>query len=411
MTVVLDDAEVDLVAVRDGLAPLFDAIAANAPRHETAGTQPYDEVRRLQQAGFGALRVRSADGGGGLSLEQLFALLIELGAADSNLPQIYRNHLAFVEDKRLGAEHERWRGEIVGGAFFGGAWSEVTGDSLSELSTTVEPEGDGYRLSGRKYYATGSLFADWISVLATSGPEQFSLVLVPADAPGVELREDWTGIGQRQTGSGSAFFTAVSVPASDVYPFSERVAYQEAFYQLVHLATLGGIARAAHRDLVEALRRRTRAYPAGLSRVPREDPQYHEVVGRVGALASSVEASVRWAARQLDELEPVLASAAEQATKDERLRRATISVYEAQLTVTDATLEAATILYDALGSSALDRSTQLDRHWRNARTLTSHNPRIYKARIVGDWHVNGTDPIAALWRGVDHPEPGTERTR
>ncbi|MGB8210247.1 MAG: LLM class flavin-dependent oxidoreductase [Mycobacterium sp.] len=44
----------------------------------------------------------------------------------------------------------------------------------------------------------------------------------------------------------------------------------------------------------------------------------------------------------------------------------------------------------------------LDRHWRNARTLASHNPRVYKARILGDWLINGKDPlpnIAKLGRG------------
>ena len=44
----------------------------------------------------------------------------------------------------------------------------------------------------------------------------------------------------------------------------------------------------------------------------------------------------------------------------------------------------------------------LDRHWRNARTLASHNPRVYKARILGDWLINGKDPVSnlvALGRG------------
>jgi alkylation response protein AidB-like acyl-CoA dehydrogenase len=76
----------------------------------------------------------------------------------------------------------------------------------------------------------------------------------------------------------------------------------------------------------------------------------------------------------------------------EELREAAVATYEAQVVAADAALAAATELYDALGSSAVERRTQLDRHWRNARTLTSHNPRGYKARLVGDWYVNGTDP-------------------
>jgi len=394
-----------LGGLREEYAPLFERVAETALKHESGRTQPHDEVRLLKEAGFGALRIPAADGGGGVSIEEYFGLLLDLGAADSNLPQIWRNHVAFVEDKRLGESNKRWREEIVAGKFFGGAWSETGGDSLLDLSTTVEPRGDGYVLNGRKYYSTGSIFSDWVSVLAKAGPEEFRLVLVESDAAGVRLEEDWNGIGQRQTGSGSASFDEVLVSDEQVYPFAERSRYQEAVYQLVHLATLGGVARAAHRDLVDQLRRRQRAYPHGLATVPRDDPQYHEVAGRVAALASSVEASVLWAARQLDVAAAALESDADEERVDELLRRATIAVYEAQLTTTDAALEAATILYDALGSSALDRSTLLDRHWRNARTVASHNPRVYKARIVGAWHVNGTDPITALWRRPDEAQP------
>ena len=49
---------------------------------------------------------------------------------------------------------------------------------------------------------------------------------------------------------------------------------------------------------------------------------------------------------------------------------------------------------DALGSSGVQRSAALDRHWRNARTLASHNPRIYKERMIGDFYLNGGDPLS-----------------
>ena len=49
-------------------------------------------------------------------------------------------------------------------------------------------------------------------------------------------------------------------------------------------------------------------------------------------------------------------------------------------------------LFDASGASAVGRGKQLDRHWRNARTAASHNPLIYKQRIVGDWEINGSEP-------------------
>ena len=44
---------------------------------------------------------------------------------------------------------------------------------------------------------------------------------------------------------------------------------------------------------------------------------------------------------------------------------------------------------------------RLDRHWRNARTLASHNPVIYRDRIVGDYVLNGTSPRAAYARSPE----------
>jgi alkylation response protein AidB-like acyl-CoA dehydrogenase len=383
--------------LRARFAPIFASIAANAPRHEAERSHPFDEVRALKEAGFGALRLDPIDGGSGATLEQYFALLIELASADSNFPQIWRLHIAFTEDQ-LGREGgARWREEIASGSFFGGAWSETGGATFLDLGTTLTPAGDGYLLNGKKFYSTGSLYSDWISVLAPlGGPLDLVTAVVRSDARGVRIEDDWTGIGQRLTGSGTTIYSDVEVAAADVYSFAEHVPYAEALMQLVHLATLAGIARAAHRDMVTALRSRTRVYPAGLSAVAREDPQYHEIVGRVGALASATEASVLWAARQLDEVVDSIRTGTDPEEAGGLITSATIAVFEAQLTVTEQTLEAATLIYDVLGSSALDQSTQLDRHWRNARTLTSHNPRAYKARIVGDWHLNGADPNVAL---------------
>ncbi|WP_417509356.1 acyl-CoA dehydrogenase family protein [Microbacterium sp.] len=389
----------DLLAI---FRPIFERIAAGAAERDTSRRNVYEEVEWLKQARFGALRVPADEGGFGATLEQEHALLIELGAADSNLPQIWRNHFAFVEDVLFDDEsgrNEQWRALIAEGALFGGAWSEAGGDAFFDMRTRLARADGGAVLNGQKFYSTGSLYSDWVSVLA-KGPDadDVSLVLIEADAAGVTLVDDWNGVGQRLTGSGTTTFDEVAVPAGRWYPFAERARYQEAVYQLNHLATLAGICRAAQRDVTDAVRSRLRNYPQGLAAEPREDGQIQEVVGRVSALASSAEASVRWAARQLDDVVEVLRDdpASEAPDVVEALRAATISVYEAQLTVTDAALTAATVLFDALSSSALSESRALDRHWRNARTVASHNPRVYKARIVGDWHLNGTDPTASF---------------
>jgi alkylation response protein AidB-like acyl-CoA dehydrogenase len=395
-------AEVSTAELLARFRPAFDRIAEGAAERDRTRHRPHEQVDLLKQARFGALRLPTEEGGFGASLEQEHALLIELGAADSNLPQIWRNHFAFVEDVLFDDEtgrNEQWRAKIADGALFGGAWSEAGGRSFFDMTTTLTRTDGGAVLDGKKFYSTGSLFADWISVLA-AGPDagDVSLVLIEADAAGVTLVDDWDGIGQRLTGSGTTTFDAVPVTAGHWYPFTQRSRYQEAVYQLNHLATLAGICRAAQRDVTDAVRSRLRNYPQGLAAAPREDGQIQEVVGRVSALASSAEASVRWSARVLDEAVAVLAidPASDDPDVVDSLRAATIAVYEAQLTVTDAALQASTLLFDALSSSALAEDRALDRHWRNARTVASHNPRVYRARVVGDWHLNGTDPGAAF---------------
>ena len=56
-------------------------------------------------------------------------------------------------------------------------------------------------------------------------------------------------------------------------------------------------------------------------------------------------------------------------------------------------LDNATALFEGLGASAVDVKHVLDRHWRNARTVASHNPVVFKSKVVGDYEINGTEPI------------------
>jgi hypothetical protein len=67
------------------------------------------------------------------------------------------------------------------------------------------------------------------------------------------------------------------------------------------------------------------------------------------------------------------------------------------VTVIEALLDAATTAFNAAGSSAARNTVHLDRHWRNARTLASHNPVIYKPRVVGNFIVNGTAPVPGYY--------------
>jgi alkylation response protein AidB-like acyl-CoA dehydrogenase len=354
---------------------------------------PHEQVRWLNDAGLGAVRIPEEYGGLGASLEQTFALLADLGEADANVSHIWRNHLAFVED-RLKAPvtdtNDRWIKRFLAGAFVGGGWTEANNVTLANLATTVSAEGDHWVVSGSKYCATGSLYADWLDVIGRGDDGALWTALVRADAPGVTIVDDWNGFGQRTTASGSARYERVRAERGDVFPVAERFSYQPHFYQVALLSVLTGITRATLRDGSAALKRRGRNYPQGLAETPSQDPQLLHVLGQVSADVFAAQAALEKAARSLDHI--VNGRPGGDGSR-QRLIAAQVAVTQAQLVIVDAALRATTTVFDALGASGVSEDLALDRHWRNARTLASHNPRVYKARILGDWLINGTDHL------------------
>ncbi len=139
---------------------------------------------------------------------------------------------------------------------------------------------------------------------------------------------------------------------------------------------------------------RKRTYSHAAAPLASQDPQILQVIGRVRSAAYAAGAIVLKASEALARVyQDVVAG------RDTRpaLAMAELESAQSQTVVSTLILDAATILFDALGASATLKTQALDRHWRNARTLTSHNPRIFKERIVGDFAVNGTEP-PQRWR-------------
>lgn len=369
-------------------------IEAGTVAREQKRELPFDAVETLRGAGFGALRIPVEYGGGGLPLTRFVDLLIELGAADSNLPQLLRGHIGFVEFVLTlppGDTRDFWYAEIAAGALVGNAHSERSAAPITTPQSTLRRTGSGWLLDGRKFYSTGSIFADWIFTNAYHG-EQYATVLVRSDTPGVERLDDWDGFGQRLTGSGTTLFTAVEVPDRHVTLVDGNelpVSALNAIYQLVHLATLAGIAQAVRRDTIAFVRQRARNGLGALTELPRNDPQVQQVVGEVSAHAFAAVALTRAAAAAVEAVQDRertgTAAAADYAEAD-------AAVFQAQLGVIDHTLRGATELFRVGGSSATSTDRALDRHWRNARTIASHNPEPFRARAVGDHLLNGGSP-------------------
>lgn len=347
-------------------------------------------VRTLAHAGFGRLRLESERGGLGFGLTDTFRVLRDLASADSNIPQIFRAHFAFVETLRAGLpDAERWRGLIRDNQIFGAAMAE-RGNETS-VTTEVTDGPNGLVLNGRKYYSTGTLYADWIIVWASLAGDRVR-VLVPADAPGVTRVDDWDGFGQRLTGSGTTLFEQVAIAPAQIVerapadtPPSQP--FLGAYYQQFHNTTLAGIAQAVLRDALAFVRPRERVFGVPGKSVQKHDPVVQGVVGRLSSLAYSTAVLADQGARALEAIEPLFLAGHHD---DDAIERAQEEIFKAQQIIAQQTLEAATLLFEVGGASATSETLRLDRHWRNARTLASHNPAAQRQRELGDVALNGT---------------------
>lgn len=386
--------------LRERFRPIFDRIAEGAVQREHERRLPFHEVQWLREARFGALRVPVEFGGFGATIRQLFDLLIDLAAAESNLPQALRVHWSFVEDQRLaGDERARhWLAATADGTLVGNAITEPGVGAADRYRTTLTRKGGDWALDGIKYYSTGSLYADHILVAADRDGERVS-VLVDARQEGVEQTDDWDGFGQRLTASGTTTFTGVVVPEDRIlgpgYGAPGRT-YATAYLQLVQLAVLAGIARRAEADAVDWVRARTRTFTHAVADLPRHDPLVQQVIGKLSAAAFGARAAVLAVADDLD----VLLDAG--ADDPELLDRAEASAARAQSVVIGLVLDATAQLFEVGGASITSSEAALDRHWRNARTVAAHNPLIYKQQAVGAHVLNG-DPLPYAWSAGRRP--------
>lgn len=386
--------------------PIFTRIATGALDREQARELPFEQIGWLKEAGFGAARIPAEFGGDGLSWEEFTQLLIELAAADSNIPQALRAHIALVEE-HLYHHHRQdrsvWLQRFANGQLTGNAWTEP---GVGGTGTVLDEAAGKLVLNGRKFYTTGTIFADWIDVTAKRPDGSDVSVIISTKTAGVETFDDWDGFGQRLTGSGTTVFTNAEVDPANVSAFADRFPYQTALYQHILLVSLAGIAKAVVTDVAANVRERKRVFGHGNAALVRNDAQILQVVGEISAKAYAAEATTLAVARTLDR---VFAARLE---NDDAEKAANIAVElesgQAQIVLSVLVPDAAGALFNVLGASSTSTGKALDRHWRNARTVATHNPFIYKSRIVGDWEVNATEPPYVWTIGVAGADAGRQ---
>lgn len=369
-------------------------IAPGAVERDAERRVPLAELEALGRSGLLALSVPRERGGAGASWATIVEVMRILSAADPAIGQVPQNHFMLVDALvRYGdvAQKELLLGEVVRGARFGNAWSERGGRHALDTKTTLRETADGLRLEGRKYYSTGALTAQWVPVLArdeTRGPERVhAFVYLPRDAPGLEVDQDWTAFGQRATMSGTVVLRDVAVRPEWVLRTPEPKPRADTFSacgQILHAAVDVGIARGALDEAARHAGAHSRPFfEAEVERLV-EEPYVVVQFGRLEVRVRAAEALLDAAARALD------AAAAD--PTPELIDAARMGVAAARACGAEVAVEVAADALDALGSSAADAGYGLDRHWRNARTHTLHDPTRWKHVHLGRNLLEGTVP-------------------
>jgi alkylation response protein AidB-like acyl-CoA dehydrogenase len=366
------------------------------PAAERDRVLQYDAVEAIRRTGALALRVPSEFGGPGGKVRDVLTAVIQIGRGSSNVAQALRAHFGFSErllsNRAIPDERTEWFPRVNSGVVVGNAITDAAGRAPSSADTKVLPDTAGVlRLNGYKFYSTGTLFADVIAVSALDAEGRDVQVIIPADRTGVELFDDWDGFGQRTTASGGTRFAEVEVRPEEVVTVSEgnTLAHGTGFLQLYLAAVAVGIAHAVFDDAVDYVRTKARPAAHSVADSAATDPFVLQAVGDISATAASAEAIVLAAADAIDRLVDDGRQHDQDAVAD-----VAVTVAKAQLVAERLTISAAERLFDTGGASATARALNLDRHWRNARTVATHSPLAYKAYAAGNYAVNGAFPPA-----------------
>jgi alkylation response protein AidB-like acyl-CoA dehydrogenase len=381
---------------------MLDEIAVGSKDRDRQDENPFRQVEQLKEAGFGRLRLPTDLGGAGLPVREAFAATIDVARADPIVAHIFRSHFWFVEEtlRKHRADPEdpvtaHWLGVVADGALIGNAFAEkgarAAGTLTFDTRLVRDASGD-LRLNGEKFYSTGTLFSDYVTVSASTDHASVASIILPTDRDGVERVDDWDGFGQRRTGSGTTRFHNVVIEEEEVLADGPDEAaaeptVQHASLQLFIYAVVAGVLQAVVDDGAALLRSRARNFSHALTARPADDPLYQQLLGDLSSTAYAARATVLDAAGSIA---TATDSAVAGIVDADLAAAAQLNVAKTKVFLDGAAPQAASRLLELGGAGAASRQLNLDRHWRNIRTITLHNPTAHKAVVIGDNLVNAS---------------------
>ncbi|WP_374487679.1 SfnB family sulfur acquisition oxidoreductase [Zoogloea sp.] len=387
--IIRDDAEA--IAVAHRLAAEFSREAALRDRE---GSLPIDELDLYSQSGLWGISVPKAYGGAGVSYATVAEVIRIISAADSSIAQITQNHLVLVAHIGLDATEAQKQdlyGLVLQGYRFGNAFSELNSRNVAAFETKLLDQGDHVIVQGQKFYTTGALLAHIVPIVAVNEEGKIFLAFADRDAPGLDIINDWSGFGQRTTASGSAKINQVRVAKTRVVPVDafDTPTAAGPISQIIQAAIDGGIAHAALNDTIAFIREKSRPWIDSGKETAGEDPLTISAIGNLVIRVHAADALLERAGRKID---------AALANPDvQHVDEATITTAEAKVLTTEISIEASNRLFELAGTRATLASHNLDRHWRNARVHTLHDPVRWKYFHIGNYHLNQISPPRHPW--------------
>lgn len=367
-----------------------------AARRDQQRKLPWSEIEQFTRSGLGSIAVPREYGGPQVSSVTIAEVFAIISAADPALGQIPQNQFGVLQlILATGTERQKkiLLQSVLEGWRIGNAGPERGTRNTLDLKARITADGDGFVINGQKFYSTGALFAHWVAVKALNDEGRQVLAFVRRGTPGLRIVDDWSGFGQRTTASGTVLLNNVRVDAElvlDNWRINETPNVQGAFSQLIQAAIDLGIARGAIDDAIAFVRERARPWIDAKVERASDDLYVIADVGKLKIELHAAEALLRKAGQVLDQVNaaPITVQSA---------ARASIAVAEAKVLTTEIALQASEKLFELAGSRATLAEFNLDRHWRNARVHTLHDPVRWKYHAVGDYHLNGTLPARHSW--------------
>nr|WP_281438859.1 MULTISPECIES: acyl-CoA dehydrogenase family protein [Pseudomonas] len=371
--------------------------ALTAVERDERGGTPKAERDALRHSGLLALSIPTQYGGLGGRWSETLDVVREFAKVDSSIAHVFGFHHLMLATVRLFSRPEQWQ-----------PWFEQTarknwfwGNALNPLDTrTVVRNLGGWReFSGKKSFCSGASDSQMLiaSAVDESAGGKLLIAAIPSGRSGITLHDDWHNMGQRQTDSGSASFERVRVEESELLldpgPLSTPFAcLRPLIAQLTLTHMFLGIAEGAFEEARQYTLEETRPWFKSTARDIRQDPYVLNHYGDFWVALEGVRLLVERAAGLLDQ-----AWAKGQNLSGEERGNLAIAIATAKVAANREGLALCSKLFEVTGARSTHASLRLDRHWRNLRTQSLHDPLDYKLQELGDWALNQTLPIPTFY--------------